>query len=887
MKNISLSILLFFCCSILFGQHSVFDQMKAIQSEGFRAVTYDFLPPESADLHARYKDLPGIRKGIVLSLDRTIIESLYRGNNDFIRVPVQLSEKATVFLLLKKQEICTQDFLLYAASDRTHPIPYQPGLHYKGIIEGDPNSLVGLSVYRNQIMAFISDRHGNSEIKLIPGDKDKRHVIFNVEDQDQPFAFECNGPDDEVEYTADQLFQSPGSRDLNDCVRLYIEIDDELVTAKGGAIPATDFMLGILNQSIVVFANEGINMVVSEMLAWDVSSPYSVTNATFMMNSFVDNTGFYNGDLAMLVNYTDFTGHSYGSLAGLCNPNPDLSKCAGPFNQTSEFSNVVTTCHYFGHLLGSKHTHDCVWNGNNTSIDGCFYEGGITPCPGPDPGYPVNGGTMMSYCSPGHGWFYNLAEGFGPQPGNIIRNTVNQAGNCILPCGPPSLYCFSNGANAASKFIKKVVLGSITNESGLNYGYGNYISLSTNLNTGTAYSISLSPGHAAQTKYWRVWIDYNHDQDWADPGEQVGQGSGSGSGAINLNFTIPPTSPAVSTRMRVSMSYGTFPAVCGVFNEGEVEDYTVNIIGAGPTCTDGIQNQGESGIDCGGPCPACPPLPSCTDGIQNQGETGIDCGGPCPLCPASDSTVLLASYFETGLDSWIDGGPDMNRVQTTNSWEGQYSIELADNSAAQSAMTSPTFNLSTAVGLKISFHFYAVSMETGEDFWVQYKNGSGNWVTIGTFVSGTHFNNNVFYSSTITVPNFTPTSSGSLRIQCDASDNNDNVYIDAVIITRLNTNAAGQPVQNMSVVGNSSILAAHQDNEELSVYPNPVRDVLHISYSGDIQSIRLLNVNGQQITVSEESIADKQINTESLAPGLYFLWVESAGEWHPARFSKM
>jgi len=26
-------------------------------------------------------------------------------------------------------------------------------------------------------------------------------------------------------------------------------------------------------------------------------------------------------------------------------------------------------------------------------------------------------------------------------------------------------------------------------------------------------------------------------------------------------------------------------------------------------------------------------LPSCSDGIQNQEETGIDCGGPCPPCP--------------------------------------------------------------------------------------------------------------------------------------------------------------------------------------------------------------------------------------------------------------
>ena len=45
------------------------------------------------------------------------------------------------------------------------------------------------------------------------------------------------------------------------------------------------------------------------------------------------------------------------------------------------------------------------------------------------------------------------------------------------------------------------------------------------------------------------------------------------------------------------------------------------------TCSDGIQNPGEDGVDCGGEtCPACP---SCSDGVQNQKETGVDCGGEC------------------------------------------------------------------------------------------------------------------------------------------------------------------------------------------------------------------------------------------------------------------
>jgi hypothetical protein len=75
-----------------------------------------------------------------------------------------------------------------------------------------------------------------------------------------------------------------------------------------------------------------------------------------------------------------------------------------------------------------------------------------------------------------------------------------------------------------------------------------------------------------------------------------------------------------------------------------------------PTCSDGAQNNSETGIDCGGPpnCPRCSSsqgcklasdclsgvcwagmceAPSCTDGVTNGDETGEDCGGWCGACP--------------------------------------------------------------------------------------------------------------------------------------------------------------------------------------------------------------------------------------------------------------
>lgn len=53
------------------------------------------------------------------------------------------------------------------------------------------------------------------------------------------------------------------------------------------------------------------------------------------------------------------------------------------------------------------------------------------------------------------------------------------------------------------------------------------------------------------------------------------------------------------------------------------------------TCSDGLQNQGETGVDCGGPCAACPPVDSDGDGVADPADncpsaanpTQADCDG--------------------------------------------------------------------------------------------------------------------------------------------------------------------------------------------------------------------------------------------------------------------
>ncbi len=81
-----------------------------------------------------------------------------------------------------------------------------------------------------------------------------------------------------------------------------------------------------------------------------------------------------------------------------------------------------------------------------------------------------------------------------------------------------------------------------------------------------------------------------------------------------------------------------------LFASGGARESLVNSDGCGqgtePTCTDGIQNGDEEGVDCGGTnCDPCD-TPTCSDGIQNGDEEGVDCGGSnCDPCSGGSCDI--------------------------------------------------------------------------------------------------------------------------------------------------------------------------------------------------------------------------------------------------------
>ncbi len=147
--------------------------------------------------------------------------------------------------------------------------------------------------------------------------------------------------------------------------------------------------------------------------------------------------------------------------------------------------------------------------------------------------------------------------------------------NYITVNALPTAYCTSQSNSFANDYIKSVSVAGVSNTSLGSY-YSDYTSISIPVTQGLSSAIALSPNVNNRKEFWRIWIDYNHDFDFNDAGEQVFSANNK-RGNVSGSFTVPTTSLTGPTRMRISMKFGAAPTTCETFANGEVEDYTINI----------------------------------------------------------------------------------------------------------------------------------------------------------------------------------------------------------------------------------------------------------------------------------------------------------------------
>ena len=138
-------------------------------------------------------------------------------------------------------------------------------------------------------------------------------------------------------------------------------------------------------------------------------------------------------------------------------------------------------------------------------------------------------------------------------------------------------YCDASGG--CDEYISHVIFGDIDNTSSCD-GYADYTDMSTTVNTGISYDITVVNGNIYTADDLGVWIDWNQDGDFEDDGENVVCEEGN-SGQGTFPVLVPVDALAGQTTMRVRIKYNGADcgSPCGTTSFGEVEDYSVNVLG--------------------------------------------------------------------------------------------------------------------------------------------------------------------------------------------------------------------------------------------------------------------------------------------------------------------
>ncbi|MDA8692773.1 T9SS type A sorting domain-containing protein [Saprospiraceae bacterium] len=250
--------------------------------------------------------------------------------------------------------------------------------------------------------------------------------------------------------------------------------------------------------------------------------------------------------------------------------------------------------------------------------------------------------------------------------------------------------------------------------------------------------------------------------------------------------------------------------------------------------------------------------------------------------PVDCHSLFINDGFEQSYGNWNDGGSDCLRHHSPGNGgynQSDYTIRLRDNSGSVSSMFTDAYDFSSVTDIRVEFSYMPQSMESGEDFMLEYTTNGSNWHMVQSWASGVDFTNGQHYSEIV---EFTGNFSNHtrLRIRCDASGNGDYIFVDDVSIstcgnsaaaivneTELLSDATTYTYEEVSNTTDSTIDIENRSISEMKIYPNPATEILNIKGLND-SSYEVYDITGKRVI--RESKANK-VDLSNLSGGTYFL----------------
>ncbi|WP_051238679.1 glycosyl hydrolase [Gaetbulibacter saemankumensis] len=274
----------------------------------------------------------------------------------------------------------------------------------------------------------------------------------------------------------------------------------------------------------------------------------------------------------------------------------------------------------------------------------------------------------------------------------------------------------------------------------------------------------------------------------------------------------------------------------------EYVDYVVgsNCTDSGPTCFDGIQNQGETGVDCGGPCSECNP----------EGTTGL---------PFDFETTPIASDFVD-----FDGGSTYVEVVTGSLSQGNESNKMAKLIRNGGQVWAGSY-----LNLDASLNFLTKKYITLK-VWTE--------APVGTPIS-IKLEEQANQGNNVELKNYTNESGSWHTLTYDFSTYGNTVFDRIVFLFDIGNIGNGSATSTFYFDDVSQVASLSNENRtliDIKVFPNPSSNYWNIKSGNEVLlSIDVYDILGSKVVSLNPNSKATSIEVSQLRSGIYFAQIRT------------